>query len=305
MNLCSESNLPKPAIQTAPRPLTPGRVQRRRLGGHAWQKYFIYVPTRCTEGAPVLVAVHGISRNAREQARAFAPLAERYGVVVVAPLFPKSRYPRYQQLGISRGAIFPRPDLALDAILQEVGMLTGARSERVHLFGYSGGGQFAHRYAMAHPQRVHSVALGAPGWFTFPNHHKAYPRGTRKESTAGLVRFSRRRYLQVPMAVFVGDQDNAREPALKQSHRIDRQQGQTRLERGQRWIAAMQLAAQGQGLNTPYEFHQLAGCGHSFAECVDAGRLDWQVFDFLFGRLASAGGSDCGTTHPHLLFQAF
>ncbi|MDX1606735.1 MAG: hypothetical protein R3202_11120, partial [Candidatus Competibacterales bacterium] len=111
--------------------LTPGRVQRRRLAGHPWQKYFLYQPSDCTEGAPVLVVVHGISRNARAQAQAFASLAERFGVVVVAPLFPRTRFPRYQQLGISRGAIYPRPDQALGQILQEVGRLTGARTGRI------------------------------------------------------------------------------------------------------------------------------------------------------------------------------
>jgi pimeloyl-ACP methyl ester carboxylesterase len=262
--------------------LTPGRVQRRRLDGHADQRYFLYVPKHCPEGAPVLVAVHGISRNAREQARAFAPLAERYGVIVVAPLFSASRFPRYQQLGLARDAIYPRPDWALDQILREVGDLTGARSERVHLFGYSGGGQFAHRYAMAYPEKVLTVMLGAPGWYTFPDNGEPYPRGTLRQTTSGLLHFRCARYLEVPMFVLVGERDDVRDAALKRSRKIDEQQGLTRLERGRRWIQAMQEAAAARGLRTSYRLSVLAECGHSFSECITVGQMGPLVFEFMF-----------------------
>jgi pimeloyl-ACP methyl ester carboxylesterase len=270
------------AVSTA-RPLTPGRVQRRRVAGDRRLSYFIYVPRKCTEGAPVLVAVHGISHNAREQARAFAPLAERCGFVLVAPLFRKSAFPRYQQLGIASGSIFPRADLALERMLQEVAELTGARTQRFHLFGFSGGGQFAHRYAMAHPERVLAVALGAPGWYTYPDPAEPYPFGTASRSASGLLTFCRESYLRVPMAVFVGQDDDARDLSLKQSPRLDRRQGTTRLKRGRRWIEAMRTSAAACGLQTRYDFHVLPGCGHSFRECMGAGRMGWSVFDFLLG----------------------
>ena len=280
-----------------PGPIRPGRVQRRRLAGHAWQKYFIYVPEVCAESAPVLVAVHGISRNAREQARAFAPLAERYGIVVVAPLFPKSRFPSYQQLGIARDSVFPRPDFALDQILREVTDLTGARTERFHLFGYSGGGQFTHRYAMANPERVQAAVMGAPGWYTFPDTTVDYPRGTRPQSAAKLLRFEANRYLRVPMAVLVGAADHQRDSALNQSTGLELQQGVNRLERGRAWVEAMRSEARARNLDTAYEFETLPDCGHSFEECVASGQLAWRAFQFLFGRrhdrrVGMAAGND-------------
>ena len=43
---------------------------------------------------------------------------------------------------------------------------TGIDTRRINLFGFSGGAQFAHRYAMAHPGSVNALVLTAPGWFT-------------------------------------------------------------------------------------------------------------------------------------------
>ena len=280
---------------------TPSRAaQRCRLRGHPWQEYYLYRPTGSLEGAPVLVAVHGISRNAREQAEAFADYAERYGVVVVAPLFPAERYPRYQQLGLSRHAVFPRPDLALDAILAEVNELTGARVQKFYLFGHSGGGQFAHRYAMAHPERVLAVAMGAPGWFTYPDRAQSFPMGIRKQSTAGLIRLRASRFLQIPMAVFVGSRDRRRDAALRVSGRLDAHQGDNRLERGLRWIETMREAARARGYATRYEFGKLPRCNHSFQRCVERGELNRRVFEFLFGQRDPARAK---ASAPHLVFH--
>ena len=59
--------------------------------------YHIYAPSYGAEGLPVLVAVHGISHRAKEQARAFSAYAEQYGFVVVAPLFGRKNFPAYQR----------------------------------------------------------------------------------------------------------------------------------------------------------------------------------------------------------------
>ncbi|MGH7960374.1 MAG: hypothetical protein ACRERD_00925, partial [Candidatus Binatia bacterium] len=121
----------------------------RTLAQEPEQQYFLYIPSTGSAGVPVFVTVHGISRNATQHMRHFAPLAEHYGVVLVAPLFPRDHFRDYQRLG--RRGKGKRADHALDKIVTEVGSLTGATTDTLYLFGYSGGGQFVHRYALAHP----------------------------------------------------------------------------------------------------------------------------------------------------------
>jgi pimeloyl-ACP methyl ester carboxylesterase len=111
---------------------------------------------------------------AKDHALKFASFAERYGVVLVAPLFPKDRFGDYQRLG--RNGRGERADQALNRILTEVGFLTGANIDKLYMFGYSGGGQFVHRYAMAYPQRTARIVVAAAGWYTFPDSAVNYPR---------------------------------------------------------------------------------------------------------------------------------
>ncbi|MDZ4261605.1 MAG: hypothetical protein U1B30_04635 [Pseudomonadota bacterium] len=256
-----------------------GRVVKRRLGSDPSQRYYLYVPHHCPVDAPLLVSVHGISRNARKHIRRFVGLAERYGVVVVAPLFEQERYPDYQRLGL----VGERADLMLKKIVAEVERLTAANSRQLYLFGYSGGGQFVHRYAMAHPAEVAAVAIGAAGWYTFPDPERRFPHGLRAHSRLPDLVFNPEAFLRIPVCVLVGEADTVRDAALRQGARIDRRQGYSRFERGQRWIEAMTALSQQYGLATEFRFVALSDADHSFTRSVRSGGMDEQLFSYLFG----------------------
>ena len=243
-------------------------------------RYYLALPKILNENTPVLVSVHGISRNAREHAETFAKYCNNLGWAVVAPLYTACRFPKYQKLGYDRKHNYPRPDLALNAILGEVNEQTGIRTDRVYMFGYSGGGQFVHRYILTNPRRVIAATLGAPGWYTFPDLGAPFPRGLQLNANKAGFRLEWEQALRIPTAVFVGRQDVDRDDALNTGKKIDDQQGRTRSERGHRWIAAMQAAARSQGLDTRYEFSEIEECGHSFAECISNGRLGLKSLDF-------------------------
>lgn len=254
---------------------------RCRVVTDSAQFYYLYLPRKTRAQAPLFVSVHGISRNARQHARLFAPLAERYGVVLVAPYFERVRFGDYQRLGrTGRGE---RADQMLDRILTEVGREVAVPTARIHLFGYSGGGQFAHRYAFAHPERVVSLAVGAAGWYTFPDPGSRYPHGVGTTTDLAGVHFHPERFLRVPARVYVGGADAVRDRALRTGARLDRQQGRTRLERGRAWVRAMRAAAHARGLATPYTFELLPGADHSFRRSVEHGDLAERVFQYFFG----------------------
>ncbi len=249
-------------------------------------QYFYARPSKLVQDAPVLVSVHGISRNVREHVRTFANYCNSLGWVVVAPLFPAGQFPKYQQLGLARRHSRPRADLALNAILDEISALTGANTDRFYMFGFSGGGQFVHRYAMANSNRVIAAALGAPGWYTFPDSGAPFPRGLRINAKEAGFRLEGKSIFSVPTAVFVGTRDLDRDKSLNTSPKIDDQQGRTRPERARRWIAAMRAAALSHGLDTRYDFFELEGCCHSFTECMTTGRMDVRTLEFLISAAA-------------------
>lgn len=272
---------PIPVALTAPRrPRAPvGKIVQQSLPSQPQVEYFLYVPrTAPTRDAPVAVSIHGITRNAVEHVFRFRDQAERAGCVLVAPLFRRDRFGQYQQL-LPGGTGLLRADLALHAIADDVARTTGADTARLRLFGFSGGGQFAHRFAMAWPERVAGAVVGAAGWYTAPDPLLSYPLGVGTDGRSSELRFEPERFLRVPAHVVVGARDVERDPALRKSKELDGLQGRNRVERGRRWIDAMRAAAQSRGLATAaFSFRELPGADHSFTTAATRWGLGEQVF---------------------------
>lgn len=130
--------------------------------------YTLYVPTSFRPdragSARLLVVVHG-SERAPESARdLFTDLAEESGRIVLAPLFPMAvtdREETHNYLFLEYEGI--RFDLVLLAMVAEVAQRYGVPAQELWLAGFSGGGQFVHRFAYLHASRLSAVSIGAPG----------------------------------------------------------------------------------------------------------------------------------------------
>lgn len=259
-----------------------GRVVSMVTANGFQLRYYVYVPKSGGAGRPVLVAVHGISRNARELASMFVPVAEKSGSVLVAPLFTEDRFDDYQRLGrLGRGK---RADRALLALVEELGALEEARTEALYLFGHSGGAQFVHRFAMAYPESVSKYAISAAGWYTMPYESHDYPVGIRGAVGLPGVTFEPARFLRVPACVIVGDKDRRRTSSLKQNPTIDALQGRHRRSRAESWILAMTAAARSRGLRTRYDLEILPNVAHGFGALVSRGHLVERVSGCLFAQ---------------------
>ncbi|MGL6291324.1 MAG: hypothetical protein ACRC2H_11585 [Silanimonas sp.] len=253
--------------------------QLLNLKGDSTQWYFLQAPRRQDPRAPLLVSVHGVTRNALEHVQAFSEAAWERGCALLVPLFDERQHRRYQRLGRERRA--PRADLAMLALLREARQRLRLDETPIRLFGYSGGGQFAHRFSLFYPEQVARVAIGAAGWYTFPDAEHAYPAGLADLDATGLPPLRLDAALRVPAAVYVGDLDNEHDAKFNAATCLVGQQGATRIERGQRWVAAMRARARAAGLDTPYRFELLPGANHSFLRCVNRGGLRERVLDFL------------------------
>lgn len=238
-----------------------------RPAGAVHPEYFLFVPEDLDPAQPPLVCVHGISRNADEHARAFAPVAARLRRLLIAPHFAAPRFDGFQRLGSGI-------EEAVEALWSDVEAFTGAKLAPADLVGFSGGAQFVHRYALLNPRRVRSQALVSAGWYTFPTGREGFPYGVKASGGRGRrCADNLTRFLAIPTLVLVGAEDSQRDPALRRSPEIDLKQGINRIERASRWSAAFLQAATRSGVATSLQFSTLAGCGHDFAECVAKGKL--------------------------------
>jgi pimeloyl-ACP methyl ester carboxylesterase len=152
-------------------------------------------------------------------------------------------------------------------------------SGQIFLFGYSGGGQFVHRYVMAHPEGVRGGIVAASGWYTFPDPSVQYPYGIRADSDLPGVRLRPGAFLRVPMLAVVGGDDRERDENLRRSRALDRVQGRNRVERARHWVHAMRKAAEARDA-ARVELALLEGAGHSFEDSMKAG-LGELVADYL------------------------
>jgi pimeloyl-ACP methyl ester carboxylesterase len=248
----------------------------------------LYVPESAVRGAPVLVAVHGVSRNAHEQAVVFSRLCDARGAVLLVPIFTKDQHRDYQRLG--RNGRGPRVDLLLHRCLSEVASMSGADVAQIRLFGFSGGAQFAHRYLMAHPHRVARAVIAASGWYTFPDRARKYPYGIRMNRSLSGVHFSPEQFLRVPVKVLVGSRDTGSNK-MRSSADLDAQQGANRVERARRWVAAMRTAASAFGLRRRVSLTEVPDIDHSFTAFCERGALVDLVDRSLFGRRRAKSSS--------------
>ncbi len=274
----ANSTVSSPADTAAVATLPVGQVLLRSVRADSGQHYYVYVPRHGGQGARIFVAVHGTSRNAEEHARLLSPYAETSGVVLLAPFFPAGDFDDFQRLGRAKHG--RRSDDGLESIVEEVASLTGAAATKIYLFGFSGGAQFAHRYTMAHPERVARAAVTSAGWYTFPDPGTDYPYGTRPKGLSGVT-FDPSRFLQVPIAVFVGEADTTSRN-MRRNAQVDRQQGVTRLDRARNWTVAMRNTANALHIEPQITFEHVPGIAHSFRQFMEDGQLGDRVFKALF-----------------------
>lgn len=160
-----------------------GLAEALRAGGRRWGgrsttvaarldprcSYCLFVPDEAAAGdfRNLLVYVHGEGRRFQYILNALASLAKACDYVLVCPLFPANLFGdgniagyKYLREGDTRY------DLVLLAIVDEVREVFTFREPRFVLGGFSGGGQFCHRFAYFHPDQISALSVAAPGSVT-------------------------------------------------------------------------------------------------------------------------------------------
>lgn len=135
--------------------------------------YYPYMPVEhMAEGrkaAPLIIAVHGSSRNPKDYRDLYAEFAESAGCFVLAPLFPldlatAAPDEEYKYLVGDK----TRYDHALWAMVDELSQAADVEFSSILFFGFSGGAQFGHRIFYACPERFAAMSFAAPGFITLP-----------------------------------------------------------------------------------------------------------------------------------------
>ncbi|KAK5947300.1 hypothetical protein PMZ80_001450 [Knufia obscura] len=170
-----------------------------------------YPPDDNTQKLPLLVAIHGTGRDTEKYLNIWKDFADTNKCAVSTPLFlallqgpldfdgyhflgrapPWSGEPAETWLNASvevetmaetsgDPATDLRYDLLLLKMLDEVSIRWPAiDTSKVFLTGFSGGGQFGHRFFYLHPERLAALSVGAPGSITAFNYEQNWPTGLK------------------------------------------------------------------------------------------------------------------------------
>ncbi|WP_160055227.1 hypothetical protein [Oceanospirillum linum] len=120
---------------------------------------------------PLVVVVHGSARTVESLRDGFIEFAEKVHCAVLAPLFPKGAVAQDEGDGykLSSPASFPYDQILL-SMVDEVSTTYMAQNTFC-LYGFSGGAQFAHRFAYLHSERLEALSIHAPGGCSSIHHN--------------------------------------------------------------------------------------------------------------------------------------
>ncbi|KAK4574899.1 hypothetical protein LTR86_001741 [Recurvomyces mirabilis] len=192
-----------------------GHIPHRVLRCDMRLSYSLYVPPSHYDGTggstiPLQVYIHGTGRNLSPMHSDLEAFADDVGCAVLAPLFPAG-LEGLQDLDSYKltGAATLRSDQALLAMIEEIEQVwVGIYTKQFFLMGFSGGGQFAHRFLYLHPERLSAASVGAPGSVTLLDQQKDWPHGVKGiEGCFGRLPSLTAMRL-VPIHLIVGSADN-------------------------------------------------------------------------------------------------
>ncbi|THV59183.1 hypothetical protein EZV76_10125 [Flagellimonas alvinocaridis] len=224
---------------------------------------YYHRPKNFNPDSKVILVIPGAGRNADTYRDAWIVNSEKYNVLVLSPMYPKSEYGFedyhlggiIQNLNISEciswvegtnEAILYEDKLVyhvnpkkrkwlfndFDAIFDFAITATQSNQTSYDIFGHSAGGQILHRFALFHPfSKADRILASNSGFYTLPDFGSPLPFGLKNSSlTVDDLKAS----FGKKLILFIGEMDNENETGgtLLRSKSAD-QQGYHRLERAQ------------------------------------------------------------------------
>jgi len=223
--------------------------------------------------------------SASREITRYSKMAERFGCSLLMPIFPRPALPKGNLYlhSLSRESLLTKEDAWARVDLQLIAMIQDARSRlapkvvldpKVMMFGFSAAGSFVNRFAMLHPELVHAVACGAPGWPLAPVAEQGgerldYPVGLGDFSALAGRPFNLSAAQDIAMFFFVGGEDTNDPVKFRDSYSasneecIFRRFGSTPIAR---WRVAEKLYAE-RGYHASFVIYP--GEGHAVSKAME------------------------------------
>lgn len=237
----------------------------------------LFVPKSTTPATPIVIVMHGFSRDVERYFADWSNLGEEYGFIAVVPYFSKDDFPGSREYNL--GHVFDadtgerRPESkwtfsAIEPLFDTVVAMLGGRQTSYTLFGHSAGSQFVHRFLYYKPKaRVKRYIAANAGWYTLPDFETAYPYGL---DGAGVEKSVLAAAFGKDVILMLGREDKKRDdPDLRKTAEADHQ-GPNRFARGLTMHEVAKTMGQKIGADLNWQLIIVEDAGHVNAEMARA-----------------------------------
>jgi poly(3-hydroxybutyrate) depolymerase len=250
---------------------------------------YTYKPGNYHDGA-VLFVFHGVLRNARDYRDDCLAIAERFNLILAAPLFDTNRFPgsAYQRGGLFKHGVLQAQTnwtySLLPGIINDVRQRENNPKLPYYFIGHSAGAQFLMRLAAFSPLEARRIVVANPGSDLFPRRDWKYGYGFGGLPQELSDDDELQRYLSAPLTLYLGTADtDPQDPELDRSPAAELE-GRFRLERGRSCFEYAQRLAQEHGWKFNWRKVETFGVAHD-AKTMFAVE---EIGDALFGAEKSA-----------------
>jgi len=236
-----------------------------------------FVPDDASDSTPIVIVMHGWSREAQRYFADWRELGAARGFIVVVPHFPVEDFPSSTHYNLGHvfdektGRKRPEPEWtfsAIEPLFDEVVARTGSKQTQYTLFGHSAGSQFVHRFLYYMPEaRVRRFIAANAGWYTMPDFDTEYPYGLEDaaiDKDQLIAAFGK------DMVLLLGREDvDYTDPDLRKTPEANRQ-GKNRFARGLTMFNVAKTNAEKLGADLKWRLMIVDNAGHVNAQMAPA-----------------------------------
>lgn len=236
-----------------------------------------FVPEDVSDTTPIVIVLHGWSREAKRYFADWRELGAAQGFIVVVPHFPVEDFPSSKHYNL--GHVFDAKTgrkraeaewtfAAIEPLFDEVVARVGGKQTQYTLFGHSAGSQFVHRFLYYMPDaRVQRYIAANAGWYTMPDFDTEYPYGLK---CASIDKDQLVAAFEKDMVLLIGREDvDYTDPNLRKTQEANRQ-GKNRFARGLTMFYVAKVSAEKLGVDLKWRLMIVDDAGHVNAQMAPA-----------------------------------
>ena len=229
---------------------------------------YTFLPNNGNINKQIIFVMHGSSRSVVNNCGYWSESATQYDFLVVCPEFNESQFPGsnyYKNGGMYINEQFTDSTTwaynMIEEIFSYIKQSGGTTAETYGIYGFSGGGQFVHRYAIfTNPKHASIIIPAGSGWYTLPTYDEIFPYGL---NNSPFIEKDLTNKFALPLVVLVGENDTDPNDSSLRKTKEAMRQGDHRYARAKYFYNIAETKAKSINAQFNWKLETVPNFGHS------------------------------------------